>query len=99
MTKERATNFHTLRAVPLTTDVALVIASLVITHLFIFSLFSTNYLVNAQNNKITSTNSILTIAPTKLNTTDAFIILFNLQRIQTQLSLSQEALNNCKYFR
>jgi hypothetical protein len=76
---------HTLRAVPLTTDVALVIASLVITHLFVFSLFSTDYLLNAQNNnKTTSTNSILTRAPTtKLNTTDAFIVLFNLQRVQT----------------
>src|ERR671927_1098235 len=94
MTEKRVTNLHILRAGPLATNLALVIASLVITHLFIFPLFSTNYVVNAQdNNKITSTNSILMKTITKFNTTDAFIVLFNLQRIQTQLTLSQEALN------
>jgi len=73
-------------------------ASFIIIHLLIFSIFSSNYQVNAQNNndKITSTNSILARSPTgntKLNTTEAFIVLFNLQRIHTQLSLTQDALN------
>jgi high-affinity iron transporter len=96
MTKKRATNLHTLGAVPLISDASLVIAFLVIIHMLIFSIFSSNYLVNAQNNSntITSTNSIIATDPiTKLNTTDAFVVLFNLQRIQTQVSLSQDALN------
>jgi high-affinity iron transporter len=96
MTKKRANDLHVIGRVPLTTGVAIVVACFVMIHLFIFSVFSSNYMVNAQNNnKITSTNSILSGAPTpntKLNTTDAFIVLFNLQRIQTQLTLSQEAL-------
>ena len=97
MTRKRANDLHVLGRVPLTTGVAIVIASFVIIHLFIFSVFSSNYMVNAQNNnKITPTNSILSRAPTtntNFNTTGAFIVLFNLQRIQTQLTLSQEALN------
>src|SRR5919199_5565037 len=96
MTKKRANDLHVLGRVPLTTGVAIVVASFVMIHLFIFSVFSSNYMVNAQNNnKITPTNSILSRAPTpntKFSTTDAFIVLFNLQRIQTQLTLSQEAL-------
>lgn len=97
MTEKRANDLHILRTVPLRAAVAIVIASLVIIYLFVFSTFSSNYMVNAQNNnKITPTSSILSGAPTantKFNTTNAFIVLFNLQRIQTQLSLSQEALN------
>lgn len=98
MTKKRATNLYILRAVPLISNVSCVMASFIIIHLLIFSIFSSNYQVNAQNNndKITSTNSILARSPTgntKLNTTEAFIVLFNLQRIHTQLSLTQDALN------
>jgi high-affinity iron transporter len=102
MTEKRANGLHILGTVPLTTGVAILIAALVIIHLFIFSVFSSNYMVNAQNNnKITPTSSILSRAPTantKFNTTDAFIVLFNLQRIQTQLTLSQEALNKGDWY-
>ena len=98
MTNKEANNLHTFRVVPLMPDVAVVIASFVIIHLLIFSIFASTYLVNAQNSSRTRPmNSILATGPTttatKLNTTSAFIVFFNLQRIQTQLSLAQEALN------
>jgi high-affinity iron transporter len=98
MTKKRATNLYTLKAVPLISHVSCAMASFIIIHLLMFSIFSSNYQVDAQNNndKITSTNSILARSPTantKLNTTEAFIVLFNLQRIHTQVSLTQDALN------
>ena len=53
--------------------------------------------VNAQNNSTTtSSNLILPTTPpttaTKLNNPNVLIIFFNLQRIQTQLSLAQKAL-------
>jgi len=98
VTKKRATTLYTLGAVPLISLISCVMASLLIIHPLIFSIFSSNYQVNAQNNndKITSTNSTLArshTANTKLNTTEAFIVLINLQRIYTQLSLTQDALN------
>jgi high-affinity iron transporter len=98
MTKKRANNLCILDAVPLISNVSWVMASFIMIYLLIFSIFSSNYQANAQNNndKITSTNSILARSPTansKLNTTEAFIVLFNLQRIHTQLSLTQDALN------
>jgi high-affinity iron transporter len=99
MTYKRTINLDTIKVAPSISHDTVITSSIVIIHLLIFSLFSTNYLVNAQNdnNNLTSTNSILTRASnnnnTRLNTTDAFIVLFNLQRIQTQLDLSRDALN------
>jgi high-affinity iron transporter len=79
------------------TKATVTMTSFVIIHLLIFSIFSSNYLVNAQiNNTTASANLILPATPpttaTKLNNTNAFIVFFNLQRIQTQLSLAQKAL-------
>ena len=98
MTYKRTINLDTIKEAPSISHDTVIMSSIIIIHLLIFSLFSTNYLVNAQNdnNNLTSTNSILTRASnndTRLNTTDAFIVLFNLQRIQTQLDLSRDALN------
>ncbi|HJT47094.1 MAG TPA: FTR1 family protein [Nitrososphaeraceae archaeon] len=98
MTNKRATNLDTIKVAPSISHDTVIMSSIVIVHLLIFSLFSTNYLVNAQNdnNNLISTNSILTRASnnnTRLNATDAFIVLFNIQRIQTQLDLSRDALN------
>ena len=98
MPKKRETNLYTMRTLPLISNVSCVMASFIIIHLIIFSIFFSNYQVDAQNNndKMTSTNSILARSPTantKLNTTEAFIVLFNLQRIHTQLSLTQDAVN------
>jgi high-affinity iron transporter len=94
---KRVIDLQNLRLVSLVTKAAVTITSFVIIHLLIFSIFSSNYLVNAQiNNTTTSANSILPttspITATKLNNTNAFIIFFNLQRIHTQLSLTQKAL-------
>ncbi|MFL6453893.1 MAG: FTR1 family protein [Nitrososphaeraceae archaeon] len=94
---KRVIDLQNLRLVSLITKATVTMTSFVIIHLLIFSIFSSNYLVNAQiNNTTASANLILPATPpttaTKLNNTNAFIVFFNLQRIQTQLSLAQKAL-------
>jgi high-affinity iron transporter len=94
---KRVIDLQNLRLVSLITKATVTMTSFVIIHLLIFSIFSSNYLVNAQiNNTTASANLVLPATPptnaTKLNNTNAFIVFFNLQRIQTQLSLAQKAL-------
>jgi high-affinity iron transporter len=98
MINKRATNLYAIRAVPLISCVGCAMASFIIIHVLIFSIFSSNYEVNAQNNNdnIISENVNLKTSPTantKLNATEAFIVLFNLQRIHTQLTLTHDSLD------